>query len=83
MKTLINKEDSDFYMANNNVSIRDVLDGIFIFHECQKWYGHPYIELHSDGSGRVIIPQDGKEIFTFSNLEEFVAETKRLENETN
>ena len=75
------KNSSDHYASINDVSIRDLLDGIHAFHECEKWLGqgHAYIRLCSDGSGSVFLTRGGGEIFQFDNLKELVAESKRLQ----
>jgi len=75
---------SSEYTARNNVSIIAVLNAIHIFHEAGRWTGHPYIELHPDGSGRVVQAvqmqkyMDDDTIFSFENLRELVEKADQL-----
>ena len=96
------KLDSEFSqeMADKNkVEIKDLLDAIHVFHEVlQEEYSHviqchPYINLHSDGSGEVIAyrgtyvdynnktneKDQRKYIIITENNEKFIVPHKRTE----
>ena len=62
----------DMIANGNNVSVKDILSAIETLHECQVCDGHPYIELHSDGSLAVMHPRYTKILERFHNLEEFI-----------
>jgi len=62
----------------NEVSIEKLLTSIFVFHECGEHLGHPYIELHSDGSGRVVESRTGEQILQFRSLKELVNHADNL-----
>ena len=91
MKTL-SKELSEKFAKDSDVSIQDLLTAIFVFHEVlnEEYPGciqdHPFVELFSDGSGRVVSLrerhyknkyEDGI-LFVFRNLKELVAKSKEL-----
>ena len=69
----LSRELSKHYADQNDVTIEKLLTSIFVFHECGENIGHPYLELHSDGSGRVIEPRTNREILHFRNLKEMVS----------
>ena len=57
------------------MSIEDLLNSIYIFHECQEEFhfaGHCFLELFEDGSCSVITEHGGKTIKSFENLKELV-----------
>ena len=68
----LSREMSKYYACQNDINIEKLLTSIFVFHECGENMGHPYLELQSDGSGRVIEPRTNREIFHFRNLKEMV-----------
>ena len=68
----LNEFSSDMISNGNSVTISDVLFSIEALHECNVCDGHPYIELHSDGSLSVIHPRKRTVLESFHNLEEFV-----------
>lgn len=83
----LSKEAMKHYKKQNNVDIGWFLTSIHVFHEViSEEYGmtgHPYIILHSDGSGRVVVPvpkapRFEKEIFNFTNLKDLVKKSKSL-----
>jgi len=68
----LSKQLSEEYAKKNETTIEKLLTSIFVFHECGENMGHPYLELQSDGSGRVIEPRTNREIFRFENLKDLV-----------
>jgi len=75
--TLNNSEEeclacAKVYTKINSVSLERLLYSIEAFHCCGKYIGHPWIELHGDGSGRVI-GRFNDELFKFSNLKELAS----------
>ena len=64
------RECADFFEGVNDIPIVDLLYAIESLHCSGRYLGHPHIELHSDGSGRVVGRyQDG--LWSFRNLKDF------------
>ena len=77
----LDKEYSEEIARENYVTIEDLLNGIYVFHECQESFGfagHCYLRLFEDGSGTVATEHGDTEIVSFPNLKEFVKYTKSL-----
>ena len=74
---------ADFYAKTNEVSIKDLLTAIAVFHEwtsaSNHLAGHFHIELYEDGSG--CVTRDSRfeaKVFSFNNLKELVAKSKEI-----